>query len=208
MTDWQVITGDCLEVMATLDAGSVDAVVTDPPYPREFEHLYGATAQEARRVLRVGGSFLTLCGHYQLARILPDMAEHLKYRWIIRMEQPGSNARMAMGIIATWKPMLWFVNEKLSPARVVTDACVSRKRSKDSGHPWEQGLNYALWGIENLTNPGDLVLDPFCGSGTTGVACVQTGRRFIGIEIDPGYADIARARIAKAAEQARQMELL
>ena len=61
--------------------------------------------------------------------------------------------------------------------------------------------------IERYTRPGDLILDPFCGSGTTGVACVQTGRRFIGIELDPGYADIARARIAKAAEQARQEAL-
>jgi len=42
------------------------------------------------------------------------------------------------------------------------------------------------------------VLDPFCGSGTTGVACVQTGRKFIGIELDPGYCDIARRRIADA----------
>ena len=45
---------------------------------------------------------------------------------------------------------------------------------------------------------GATVLDPFCGSGTTGVACVQTGRNFIGIEIDPGYCEIARRRIADA----------
>ena len=64
------------------------------------------------------------------------------------------------------------------------------------------------WCIEKATNPGDLILDPFCGSGSTGVAAINTGRRFIGIEIDEGYADIARARIAKAAEQARQLELL
>ena len=55
------------------------------------------------------------------------------------------------------------------------------------------------WLIERATNPGDTVLDPFCGSGTTGVACVQTGRNFIGIELDPGYCDIARRRIAEAA---------
>ena len=207
MTDWQVITGDCLEVMRGMDAGSVDAVITDPPYPREYEHLYGGMAQEARRVLRVGGSLLTLCGHYQLPRVLSDIGEHLRYRWIVKLDQPGSNARMAMGVIVTWKPLLWFVNEKLSPRRNITDGCTSQKRSKESGHPWQQDLDYALWGIEAVTDPGDTILDPFAGSGTTGVACVQTGRRFIGIEIDPGYADIARARIAKATEQARQLEL-
>jgi site-specific DNA-methyltransferase (adenine-specific) len=65
-----------------------------------------------------------------------------------------------------------------------------------------------LWAINRASFPGDLILDPFCGSGTTGVACVQTGRRFIGIELSEEYAIIARARIAKAAEQARQLELL
>ena len=61
--------------------------------------------------------------------------------------------------------------------------------------------------VEDSTRPGATVLDPFMGSGTTGVACVQTGRNFIGIEIDPGYAEIARARIEKAQEQARQEAL-
>lgn len=205
--DWQVITGDCLEVLPTLAAGSVDAVVTDPPYPREYEYLYGAIAKEARGLLRIGGSFLTLCGHYQLPRVTADIGEHLRYRWIIKLDQPGSHARMAMGVMVTWKPMLWFVNERLTPRRNIVDGCASQKRSKETGHPWQQDLDYALWAINSLTDPGDLILDPFCGSGTTGVACVQTGRRFIGIEIDPGYADIARARIAKAAEQARQEAL-
>lgn len=56
------------------------------------------------------------------------------------------------------------------------------------------------WCIDHLgIHAGGLILDPFCGSGTTGVACMQTGRRFIGIEIDAGYCDIARRRIAEAA---------
>ena len=204
MSQVTLYTGDCLDIMRTLEAGSVDAVITDPPYPREYEHLYGAVAKEARRVLRVGGSFLTLCGHYQLPRVLADIGEHLRYRWIVKLDHPGSHARMAMGVMVTWKPMLWFVNEKLSPRRNIVDGCASQKRSKDTGHPWQQDLDYALWGIEALTDPGNTILDPFCGSGTTGVACVQTGRNFIGIEIDPGYAEIARQRIEKAQEQARQ----
>ena len=57
--------------------------------------------------------------------------------------------------------------------------------------------------IETITQPGDLILDPFMGSGTTGVACVRTGRRFIGIEIDPTYFAIAQRRIAEAQLQPR-----
>jgi DNA modification methylase len=59
------------------------------------------------------------------------------------------------------------------------------------------------WAIENYTNEGDTILDPFMGSGTTGVACVQTGRNFIGIEIDPTYFAIAERRIKEAQMQLR-----
>ena len=59
------------------------------------------------------------------------------------------------------------------------------------------------WAIENYTNEGDTILDPFMGSGTTGVACVQTGRNFIGIEIDPDYFAIAERRIKEAQLQPR-----
>lgn len=59
------------------------------------------------------------------------------------------------------------------------------------------------WVLNNYTNEGDTILDPFMGSGTTGVACVQTGRNFIGIEIDPTYFAIAEKRIAEAQMQLR-----
>lgn len=203
MDDVTLHLGDCLDVMRTMSDSSVDAVITDPPYPKEYEHLYGEMAQEAKRVLRIGGSLLTLCGHYQLQRVLNDIGQHLRYRWIVKLDHPGSHARMAMGIMVTWKPMLWFVNEKLSPGRNIVDGCASGKRSKDAGHPWQQDLDYALWGIESLTDSGQVVLDPFMGSGTTGVACVQTGRKFIGCEIDPTYFAIAEKRIAEAQMQLR-----
>ena len=57
--------------------------------------------------------------------------------------------------------------------------------------------------IEKFTNEGDTILDPFMGSGSTGIACVQTGRNFIGIEIDPTYFAIAEKRIAEAQKQPR-----
>ena len=81
------------------------------------------------------------------------------------------------------------------------------KRNGARLHPTQKPTEVMARLVEMLCPPGGLVIDPFAGSGTTGVACVQTGRRFIGIELDPGYADIARARIAKAAEQARQEAL-
>ena len=65
-------------------------------------------------------------------------------------------------------------------------------------HPTQKPLALMMWILKNYTNPNDTILDPFAGSGTTGVACVLTGRKFIGIETDKGYYKIAEKRISEA----------
>lgn len=72
---------------------------------------------------------------------------------------------------------------------------------KGREHPTQKPVDLCRWLIEKSTDPGATVLDPFMGSGTTGVACVQTGRSFIGIEIDPTYFEIAQRRIRDAQAQ-------
>jgi DNA modification methylase len=74
-------------------------------------------------------------------------------------------------------------------------------RGKMPDHPSPKPIEYMRKLIIRLTNPGDIILDPFMGSGTTGVACVQFNRNFIGIEIDPGYFEIAKKRIEDAQRQ-------
>ncbi len=75
---------------------------------------------------------------------------------------------------------------------------------KENGlHPTQKPIALMKWCIEMFTQEGDTILDPFMGSGTTGVACVQTGRNFIGIEIDEGYFNIAKKRIEQAQMQIR-----
>jgi len=70
--------------------------------------------------------------------------------------------------------------------------------TRERNHPNKKPVSLMRWCIELATNPGDTILDPFMGSGTTGVACVQTGRNFIGIELDEDYFKIAEKRIAEA----------
>lgn len=72
---------------------------------------------------------------------------------------------------------------------------------RDGRHPTEKPWRLFQELLQDFTNPGETILDPFMGSGTTGVACVKTGRSFIGIEMDPDYFDIAVERIKKAHEQ-------
>lgn len=72
---------------------------------------------------------------------------------------------------------------------------------KESGHPTEKPVHLMAEYVGNSSLPGQTVLDPFMGSGSTGVACMQTGRKFIGIEIEPKYFDIACKRIEEAYKQ-------
>lgn len=75
---------------------------------------------------------------------------------------------------------------------------ISSDKQKVALHPTQKPIALAEYLVRTYTNPGDVVLDNCMGSGTTGVACANTGRRFIGIERDPGYFEIARARIEQA----------
>jgi len=65
-------------------------------------------------------------------------------------------------------------------------------------HPTQKPLGLMAWVVANYTNEGDVILDPYCGSGTTCVACIQLGRHFIGIEKEHKYVEIARRRVREA----------
>jgi len=203
MAEWQVIQGNCLEVMRGMADGSVDAVITDPPYLRKFLPLYGRMAAELPRLLKDGGSLLAIVPHYGLPEVLAAVGEYLKYRWILCMWQStGSHPRLAMGIEVMWKPVVWWVKRAWPQGRgFVRDGFENLPVAKN-GHPWEQSLSWADYCMHFVPD-GGTVLDPFMGSGTTGVACMQTGRNFIGIEISEEYCTIARARISAAAAQLR-----
>ena len=212
---WQVITGDCLEVLPTLEAGSVDAVVTDPPYgmnyrlgspskndrwPRQFVNtpiLGDDTPFDPTPFL--GFAVVVLFGANFYSDRLP-----LSRGWIFWDKRGDFRPTDFSDGELIWTNQAHPVRKFAHHWRGVIRASENGERHY---HPTQKPVALMAWILEKYTQPGDLILDPFCGSGTTGVACVQTGRRFIGIEIDPGYADIARARIAKAAEQARQLTL-
>jgi hypothetical protein len=80
---WAVVRGDGPKVLKTLPDACVDAVVTDPPYPREYARLYAQIAAELPRVLKRGGSFLAIVPHYSLPQVLADVGQFLKYRWTL-----------------------------------------------------------------------------------------------------------------------------
>lgn len=203
--DWQVITGDCLDVLPTLAAGSVDAVITDPPYGINFA---GQPTKWQRRAGHKPQTWDT---------IRPDISPFIELAPIVVVWGGNYfNLPTSRGWLAWHKPDAppSMGNVELAWTNVNRTAkcfihSISATNAERVGHPTQKPVALMRWVLDMVkVPPGALILDPFCGSGTTGVAAVQTGRRFLGIEISEDYATIARARIAKAAEQARQLELL
>lgn len=200
--------GDCLEVMKGLPDGSVDAVVTDPPYAETYNYLWEPLGRESRRLLIVGGSLITLLGHYQVPFVTSVLGQYLRYWWELAMVHRSYGARLPGKWVAVrWKPALWYVKERRVGHECPLDCVdVTHIGTKAVGnikanHEWGQPVEWFRHYIERLTPQTGTVLDPFMGSGTTGVACVQTGRNFIGMEIEPRYFEIAQKRIAEAQQQ-------
>lgn len=221
--------GDCLEVMASLQY--VDHVVGDPPYEKEAhrsmrrtqksiktginadldfkaitEDLRGGVASQAARLSL--GWVLFFCQ----AEAVGDWRDALedagaKYKrsmiWVKPDSTPQLNGQMpAMGYESM--PLAWcgvgrsFWNAG-GKRGVYTH--LTNQRDRDGRHPTEKPIPLMRELLADFTSPGQTVLDPFMGSGTTGVACARMGRKFIGCEIDSKYFDVACDRIARAYDQ-------
>jgi len=190
--------GDCLEILPTLEAGSVDAVVTDPPYNVGVN--YGSSDDSKPDYAEWTEKWFLLCQSLSPRCIgvscgmsnLPMWLSREQPHWIICWHKPAAMGRCSIGF-NNWEPVLCFGR----PRKAICDVFSAPIIPDDSlaGHPCPKPLHWGDWLVSNLSVRMGLVLDPFMGSGTTGVACVRMGRRFIGIEIEPRYFDIACKRI-------------
>jgi DNA modification methylase len=201
-----LLCGDCLALLPGLEAGSVDAVVTDPPYG-------------------IGAGEMSL-GKWRTSRMVKSDWDKVpgEIGPLLEMDVPtviwGGNY-FDLPPSRCW--LVWdkgngfrgrdFAECELAWTNVDTNTCIfqhdplARGDYRDKLHPTQKPIALMAWCIERFTHPGDTVLDPFMGSGTTGVACVKLGRNFIGIERDPGYFAIAQKRIAEAQAQPALFQL-
>jgi site-specific DNA-methyltransferase (adenine-specific) len=210
--------GDCREILPLL--GHVDAVVTDPPYG-----IKEAAGKNASRSKPLGGYQLKMPGKTIIARdfgnavwdnqpIDDDLltAVRAAAKWIIIF---GGN------YYSLPPSSCWLVWDKLNGDSDFADCelawtnlpkAVRRIRFMWNGifrqngeprgdHPTQKPVEVMRWCIDRLPPSANTILDPFMGSGTTGVAAVKMGRRFIGIEIKPRYFAIACKRIKHALRQ-------
>lgn len=183
---YRLYIGDMGKVCRLIAPESVDAIITDPPYPEEYLPVYETLALEAVKVLKPGGSLLVMAGQSYLPDILRLMTPHIRYHWLVAYLTPGGqSAQLWQRKVNTfWKPVLWFINGDYDGAWIgdVSQSAVNDNNKRY--HHWGQSESGMADLVDRFTYPGQTILDPFCGGGTTGVVAVQMSRRFIGIDID------------------------
>ena len=180
---------------ANIEPGTVDAIITDPPYPAEYLPLWSDLSELAALWLKPDGVLISYTGQYHLPEVMRRLGEHLRYRWCGSIVMPGAGFRAhAAAIKNQSKPLLFF--EKHGAKREwLADTYTSEGVEKD-GHEWQQSLAVVEQIMAESTNPGDLVVDPFLGAGTTAAAAKNLGRRFIGFDVDPLAVQTATERVA------------
>ena len=207
--------GDCVEVLPIFPR--VELVLTDPPYGVTYQSNAGSgqgtipiTNDGTRLSLRLYRRVVPLLRTIHLLWFTrwdawPDVWEIIGQCFPIRGLLVWDKGNPGMGDLCHWGPSYEMIASagigKLRGKRDQSILRYSIAPVNGRNHPTEKPIELLIYLIEKMSDPGDTILDPFMGSGTTGVACVRTGRNFIGIEIDPGYFEIARRRIEEAQQQ-------
>jgi ParB-like chromosome segregation protein Spo0J len=167
-----------------------DAVITDPPYSEKFLPVFSELAVSA--ALAEVPLVAVMSGQSYLPEVMERLCQFLRYRWMMAYMMPGGTCRIwPAKIDCQWKPVLLF-GEAID---VVFDIITSEMAEKRF-HEWGQSVSGMSALVERLTKPGQLVCDPFLGAGSTAVASLKLGRRFIGCDIDAACVQQAREWVA------------
>ncbi|SRR6266568_1544927 len=192
----QILTGDARELAKEIPDNSIDLVFSDPPYLEQYLPLYDWLAEESARVLKPGGFLLTYVGSVWKYRNMLQLGSHLTYFTDLIALHSGRECSILwqQRLIFRHKSILAFSKGKAVPrCQVLT---TWRGGGKDKRfHHWGQDESTARYFIDCFSGPGDVIWDPFVGGGTTLAVCKQINRNFIGYEIDPMQAEIARKRL-------------
>lgn len=219
----RLMLGDCLERMKEIPDGSVDLVLTDPPY-RVFS---GGKKSNPSLSKSLGGNDGKIFVHNDIdfgdwlpvvfAKMSTNSHAYVmsNFKNLFKLHSVAISCGFYVHNLLVWQKQnmtanRWYmknceytlllrkgsaftINNAASPTVHKFENPVGRKV-----HPTEKPVELMQFYMENSSRRGETVLDPFMGSGTTGVACVNTGRNFIGIERDERYFEIARKRISDA----------
>jgi site-specific DNA-methyltransferase (adenine-specific) len=246
----QLFLGDCLEVLPTLEAGSVDAIITDLPYGTtacKWDEVipFAPMWEQVKRLLKPNGVFVTTASQPFTSRLVASNLDWFRHEWVWKKDRGSNFANTIREPMKEHEQVLvfgrggWTYNKQMQPrkpsglSRVKYDLSASahsdnyraferdgrrtvgelrgpssvQEFNRETGrHPTQKPVALYEYLIRTYTNEGDTVLDFTCGSGTTAVACINTNRNFVGVELDAGYHAIAQRRIAEAQAQPALLE--
>jgi hypothetical protein len=181
-TPLEIRAGDFREVLADLESGGTSLVLTDPPYAEDAIPLYRDLSAFAAEKLCDGGSLVCFTGQGTMPAALEALSSNLRYWWTLALEHRGGGQQLpGKWVRIKWKPILWFVKGGRRDKTYIHDMIRGVKPDKEL-HEWAQGVDEVRPLIEGLTSPDELVVDPFAGSGSFGLAAQKIGRRFMGAD--------------------------
>jgi len=211
----KIIQGDCLEVLRGMATESVDVVIADPPYMIGAAGVgvgktslwgdlcngafwFAAWYREVKRIVRPAGCFWTFLNWRTMPAVFKaslDADWHIESMlvWHKNWIGPGGHR----GLRPSYEMVALLCGETFA----LTDRGLQDVQSfswsgyKPSGHPAEKPVSLLKWLLQISVPAGSIVLDPFCGSGSTGEACKQLSMDFIGIELSEAYVEMSRKRL-------------
>lgn len=230
MSTYKLYQGDCLEVMKDIEDESVDLVVTDPPYEiattgagiykqadkqyvKELNGMKDGFSEEVLdelcRVMKKINIYF-FCSQKQIIPLLDYFVKKKKCNWNILSWHKTNPVPACGNKYLTDTEFILFFREKgvkvygsFDTKRTWYATPLNQSDKKKYGHPTVKPLSILENLVVNSSKEEGIVLDCFMGSGSTGVACLNTNRNFIGIELDEGYFNIAQNRIEEAANKTK-----
>jgi site-specific DNA-methyltransferase (adenine-specific) len=194
--------GDCRDILPAL--GRADVTLTDPPYG-VGEHYASFNDTTDNLKLLIDGAFpilRTMSDRVVVTSGNGAQYDYPKPNWTMAWVTPAGAGSGPWGF-SCWQPILCYGKDPYLVAGRGRrpDIIEHTETSEANGHPCPKPVRFMQRLVERVSLRGQMILDPFMGSGTTGVAAVSQGRKFTGIEIEPTYFDIACRRIEDALKQ-------
>ena len=186
--------------MKNVKPNSIDHIITDPPYSKEFLYLYSQLSEVAQKVLKPSGFCIVYVGTYFLDEVMDRMREHgLEYYWQICLELIGSHAKVyARSIYQAFRGVLIFQKKPIEKMKLMTMDFIKIMNPEKELHLWQRSVREFVELLNKFTEPKQMILEPFAGAGTVGVACVQAKRKCILIDNDKKVIKIIEERLDTA----------
>jgi len=184
--DYKLYNIDIKDYKSKIKESSVDWIITDPPYPKKYIPLYKILSELSSYALKETGGLIVMTGQSYIPEILNLLSEHMNYVWTLVYLTPGGQSPYLWQRKCNtfWKPLFLFSKGKYKGDSFGDVIKTSPNNNDKNHHYWGQSVEGFDMIIKRFTYPGQVILDPFVGGGTTAIAALKNNRFFIGFDND------------------------